>query len=100
MMIFTALLKAKPASVPEVRSILSTLTARAAAETGMISYYAGSSCDDPSSFRVIECYRDRQAWHDHMRSDHVKEALAAFGELLSEPPVTTELDCFAAHPAP
>jgi len=66
----------------------------------MISYYTAVSCDEPTSFRVIECYRDRQAWQDHMGSAHVSEALMAFEDLLSAPPVTTELDCFAAHPAP
>ncbi|MFM7064727.1 MAG: putative quinol monooxygenase, partial [Actinomycetes bacterium] len=55
------------------------------------------SADDPTTWIMLEKFRSRADWADHMRTDHVVRGNAALTDLLREPTVLTLL---TERPAP
>jgi quinol monooxygenase YgiN len=85
-MLFVADLTAKPDAIEEVSQILRELADETRSEPGAVAYTVQREADRPYHFRVLETYRDREAFESHMTSPHVQRALARFNALLSEAP--------------
>lgn len=76
----------------EVRALM----AGTQAEPGCISMELVESDDDPGTWTMLEKFRSRADWEDHMRTDHVVRGNAALTDLLRQP---TELRFFTERPA-
>lgn len=81
----------------EAERELRALMAGTHAEPGCIFMELVESPDDPTTWTMLEKFRSRSDWDDHMRTDHVVRGNAALADLLREP---TELAFFTERPAP
>ncbi len=77
----------------EVRALM----AGTHAEPGCIFMELVESDDDPGTWTMLEKFRSRADWEEHMRTRHVIDGNAALADLLREP---TELRFFTERPAP
>lgn len=77
----------------EVRALM----AGTHAEPGCIYMELVESDDDPGTWTMLEKFRSREDWEDHMRTPHVVKGNEALADLLREP---TELLFFTERPAP
>jgi quinol monooxygenase YgiN len=75
----------------EVRALM----AGTHAEPGCVYMELVESDDDPGTWTMLEKFRSRADWEDHMRTRHVIDGNAALADLLREP---TELRFFSAVP--
>lgn len=64
----------------------STLERIVSAEPGTLQYTCHVVEDDPSARIFVELYRDRAAFDEHERTDHVKRFLAERVQYLAEAP--------------
>jgi quinol monooxygenase YgiN len=84
--LFVVDLTANPNAIEEVRQILCELAQETRSEPGALAYTVQTETDRPHHFRVLETYRDREAFETHMTSPHVQRALVRFNVLLCEAP--------------
>lgn len=87
MYLLLAHLHTRPDTTDAVCCHLDSLTAAAASEPGTLVYAFYRTCDDPCQIVVHEVYRDKAACDAHLESAAVQQVLAAFSDLLAEPPV-------------
>ncbi len=83
--------------VEEAEREIRALMAGTHAEPGCIYMELVESADDPTTWIMLEKFRSRADWDDHMRTDHVVRGNAALTDLLREPTVLTLL---TERPAP
>lgn len=81
----------------EAERELRALMAGTHAEPGCVYMELVESTDDPGTWTMLEKFRSRADWEEHMRTDHVIRGNAALADLLREP---TELRFFTRRPAP
>lgn len=74
---------------------LRALMAGTRAEPGCIFMDLVETADDPTTWTMLEKFRSRADWEDHMETDHVVRGNAALADLLREP---TELRFFTERP--
>ncbi|QYJ03714.1 antibiotic biosynthesis monooxygenase [Nocardioides panacisoli] len=73
----------KPEAVEEARSALESLIVATRQEPGVVSYDLYESASAPSTFVMVERYRDQAALDEHMASPHLAAAFAAAEPLLA-----------------
>ena len=78
-----ATIPVKPEAVEDARSVLDTLVAATRQEEGVVSYDLYESASAPSTFVMVERYRDQAALDEHMSSPHLAAAFAAATPLLA-----------------
>lgn len=76
---------------------LRALMAGTHAEPGCIYMELIQTDEDPLTWTMLEKFRSRADWEDHMRTDHVVNGNTALADLLREP---TDLRFFTQRPAP
>jgi quinol monooxygenase YgiN len=77
----------------DVEAELRALMAGTHAEPGCIHMELVVSDDDATTWLMLEKFRSRADWEDHMRTDHVRRGNANLADLLREP---TELRFYTA----
>jgi quinol monooxygenase YgiN len=92
-----ATIRPRPDRLEEAERELRALMAGTHAEPGCIFMELVESPDDPTTWIMLEKFRSRQAWDEHMCTDHVTRGNAALADLLREP---THLAFFTERPAP
>ena len=78
-----ATIPVKPEVVEDARSVLDTLIAATRQEAGVVSYDLYESASMPSTFVMVERYRDQAALDEHLASPHLAAAFAAAEPLLA-----------------
>lgn len=68
------------------RLVARTLPLIASSEPGTLLYLTHTVDGDPDARIFYEVYRDRAAFDEHERQDHVRAFLSAREEFLSRPP--------------
>lgn len=79
-----AVLVAKPGKEDALRSVLTGLIAPTRKEKGCILYELLQNKEDPREFTFVEEWHDDAALEAHFATDHIKNALGKFPELLAE----------------
>jgi quinol monooxygenase YgiN len=69
----------------EAEAELRALMAGTLAEEGCIRMELVVSDDDPTTWLMLEKFRSRADWDDHMRTEHVTRGNANLADLLREP---------------
>ena len=86
-----AVIRPRMERADEVEAELRALMAGTHAEEGCINMELVVSDDDPDTWLMLEKFRSRADWDDHMRTEHVMRGNAKLADLLREP---TELRFF------
>ncbi|MFD4369553.1 putative quinol monooxygenase [Rhodococcus sp. NPDC058521] len=81
-----ATIPAKPGSEEALGGALSELAAASRREEGCIAYELFESAAQPGTFVTIETWRAKEDLDTHMKSEHMQNAVAVFGELLAGQP--------------
>lgn len=81
-----AVITAQPGSAAEVRAALQALVEPTRGEPGCLRYELFVSGMDPDTFITVEEWRSAADLEAHLQTDHVQQALAVAGELLTAPP--------------
>lgn len=92
-----ATIRPRPDRMAEAEGHLRVLMAGTRAEPGCVYMELVESDDDPGTWTMLEKFRSRDDWEDHMQTRHVVEGNAALADLLREP---TTLQFFTRRPAP
>ncbi len=79
-----ARLVAKPGKEDALRSVLKGLIAPTRKESGCITYEMLQNKENSREFTFVEEWKDEAALEAHFATDHIKNALAKFPELLAE----------------
>jgi quinol monooxygenase YgiN len=79
-----ARLESKPEKVAELREVLLGLLAPTREEAGCIRYEMLENQADPTEFTFTEEWTDAAALAAHFESDHIRNALARFPDLLAK----------------
>ncbi|MCL2075106.1 MAG: antibiotic biosynthesis monooxygenase [Betaproteobacteria bacterium] len=98
MFILLVELEAKPEAFGELETVLKSLVAIAAHESGIVHYSVQIPEGKANTFILYECYVDRAAWEAHLKFDPVKNELERFDTLLSAPPRITFCKMVASTP--
>lgn len=88
-----AVIRPRMERAAEVEVELRALMAGTHAEPGCIHMELVVSDDDPTTWLMLEKFRSRSDWEDHMRTPHVTRGNANLADLLREP---TELRFYSA----
>jgi quinol monooxygenase YgiN len=88
-----AVIRPRMERAAEAEAELRALMAGTHAEDGCIHMELVVSADDPTTWLMLEKFRSRSDWDDHMRTDHVTRGNANLADLLREP---TELRFYSA----
>lgn len=83
--------------IEEAERELRALMAGTHAEPGCVYMELVESADDPGTWIMLEKFRSRADWDDHMATEHVTRGNLALEPLLREP---TELRLLTERPAP
>ncbi|MBK9738517.1 MAG: antibiotic biosynthesis monooxygenase [Actinobacteria bacterium] len=86
-----AVIRPRPEMAAEAEVHLRRLMAGTLAEPGCVSMELVVSDEDPDTWIMLEKFRSRADWDEHMRSSHVTAGNAALAGLLRAP---TELQFF------
>jgi quinol monooxygenase YgiN len=81
-----AKVKARPAKVNELLSVLTSLIEPTRKENGCISYKLLQNNEDSTDFALIEEWRDSAALQSHFTTKHFKDALAKLPDLVAAEP--------------
>ena len=81
-----ARIPAQPDKVDELREVLTGLIAPTRQEAGCILYELLQNNADPTDFTFVEEWESDAALDAHLETDHIRAALARFGDLLSGDP--------------
>jgi len=79
-----ARLKARPGKVEALRAVLFGLLAPTRTEEGCITYEMLQNLEDPTDFTFVEEWSGQPAIDAHFASEHIREALAQFPDLLAD----------------
>ena len=79
----------------EAEEALRELMAGTHAEPGCVFMELTESADDPDTWVMFEKFRSREAWEEHMRTEHVVRGNERLTDLRREP---TELRFYVAKP--
>ena len=82
-MAVVAHLQAKPGKEEELRTVLLGLVAPTRREPGCIKYELHGNEADPAEFSFIEEWTDGAALDAHFETDHIKDAIGKFPDLLA-----------------
>lgn len=88
-----AIIRPRMDRADEAEAELRSLMAGTQAEEGCIHMELVVPEDDPTTWVMLEKFRSRADWDDHMRTDHVTRGNANLADLLREP---TELRFYTA----
>lgn len=91
-----ATIRPRPDRLHDAERELRALMAGTHAEPGCVYMELVQGDDDPHTWTMLEKFRSRPDWEDHMRTDHVIKGNAALADLLREP---TELRFFTRRPS-
>lgn len=80
-----AIIRPRMEHAAEAEAELRLLMAGTHAEEGCVRMELVVSDDDPTTWLMIEEFRSRTDWEDHMRTDHVRLGNATLADLLREP---------------
>lgn len=81
-----AVITAQPGAADDVRSALQALVEPTRGEPGCLKYELFVSELDSNTFITVEEWRSTADLDAHLQTDHVQQALARAGALLSAPP--------------
>lgn len=90
-----ATIRPRPDRIHDAERELRALMAGTHAEPGCVYMELVQGDDDPHTWTMLEKFRSRPDWEDHMRTEHVIRGNAALADLLREP---TELHFFTRRP--
>ena len=79
-----ARLKAQPDKVNALHAVLFGLLAPTRAEQGCIRYEMLQNLEDPTDFTFTEEWSGQPALDAHFETDHIRDALARFPDLLAD----------------
>ena len=79
-----ARLKARPDQVDALHAVLFGLLAPTRAEPGCIRYEMLQNLEDPTDFTFTEEWTGKPALDAHFETEHIRNALARFPELLAD----------------
>ncbi len=79
-----ARLVARPGKEDALRSLLMGLVAPTRKESGCITYELLHNKENSREFTFVEEWKDEAVLEAHFATDHIKNALAKFPELLAE----------------
>lgn len=88
-----AIIRPRMDRAAEAEAALRALMAGTHAEAGCIQMELVVSDDDPTTWLMLEKFRSRADWDEHMRTDHVRRGNERLADLLREP---TELRFYSA----
>ena len=77
--------------IEEAERELRALMAGTRAEAGCVFMELVESAEDPTTWIMLEKFRSRADWDEHMRTEHVIRGNEALEDLLREPTVLTLL---------
>jgi quinol monooxygenase YgiN len=86
MLIVHATLVVQPDKRDEFVAAFAGLAETTNQEDGVLSYTLYESAATPSSFMVVEEYKDEDAFNAHMTSEHFQAALPLLSGVLAAPP--------------
>ena len=94
MIFITAKFPVKPEHADDWPEISREFTEACNAEEGCLWFEWSRSLEDPSTYVLVEAFRDGDAGGAHVNSDHFKKATAELPKYLSRTPdiVSTEVD--------
>jgi len=93
MIAVTATFKVAPENAEAFEAVIAELTAATLAnEPGVSLYQLGRSQKDPTFYRLLELYADKEALDAHMNSEWFKAAGPKLGALLAERPLLEKFD--------
>lgn len=92
-----ATIRPRPDRVIEAERELRVLMEATRNEPGCLFMELVESPDEPGVWTMLEKFRSREDWDDHMRTEHVIRGNAALQDLLSEP---TDLRLLTLRPEP
>jgi quinol monooxygenase YgiN len=69
----------------EAEAQLQSMRRSSLAEPGCVFMHLVQPQDDPDTWVMLEMFRSRAAWDDHMRQPHTVEGNIALEDLLREP---------------
>ena len=93
MIAVVATLRAKPDQTDEFERLFMQLAAQVRAnESGNITYQICRSRTEPSTYKVLELYRDEAALEAHRASEHFRAAGPGLGAVLEGRPEIELLD--------
>jgi quinol monooxygenase YgiN len=76
----------RPDQSEEWLSIVEDFTTATRAEPGNLFFDWSRSADNPNQFVLLEAFRDGEAGHAHVSSEHFKTAMARLPDALSATP--------------
>ncbi len=82
---FIAVIKPRMDRAADVEGLLRGLMAGTRREPGCDYMELVISQDEPDTWLMLERFRSRADWEDHMRTPHVTDGNAALASLLREP---------------
>lgn len=83
MLLVTTTITARSETSEQVAGVLHTLSQASQGDRGCISHGFGVDIGDPNLFRSIELWESLEAHDGHMRTSHVKAALARVDDLIA-----------------
>jgi quinol monooxygenase YgiN len=69
----------------EAEAQLQSMRRNSLAEPGCVFMYLVQPQDDPDTWVMLEMFRSRAAWDEHMRQPHTAEGNIILADLLREP---------------
>jgi quinol monooxygenase YgiN len=69
----------------EAEAQLQSMRRNSLAEPGCVFMYLAQPQDDPDTWVMLEMFRSRPAWDEHMRQPHTVEGNIILEDLLREP---------------
>jgi quinol monooxygenase YgiN len=88
-----ATIRIQDGKAPEFEALFTDLARQVhAAEPGTLVYELTRSRTEANTYKVLEIYKDNDAFVEHGRTDHLKAAGAKLGAVLGGPPELEYLD--------
>ena len=81
--------KAAPGNESQVRQELLALIAPSRKDPGCLNYDLHQAQSDPSRFLFHENWASQSLWETHLKTPHVRAALAKLGPLVADQPSIT-----------
>lgn len=67
--------------------LLKELVVYSSSESGIVHYTAQRSSSDNTEYVLVEFYKDRAAWMNHLQDEYVSERIKKFEHVLAAQPV-------------
>jgi quinol monooxygenase YgiN len=78
-------IKPRPDRKAEAEAQLQSMRRQTLEEPGCVFYHLVQSEDDPDNWVMLEGFRSREAWNEHMRQPYNTEGNKILEDLLREP---------------